>query len=61
MNVKTNDLLTLAAVNASGIVTAVVMNKKDVSAEFKYQNGDTNIPLSIPGRSIITLVDDSIY
>ncbi|MEC7729752.1 MAG: glycoside hydrolase family 30 beta sandwich domain-containing protein, partial [Candidatus Neomarinimicrobiota bacterium] len=58
---KTNDLLTLAAVNASGIVTAVVMNKKDVSAEFKYQNGDTNIPLSIPGRSIVTLIDDSIH
>jgi len=54
-------LLTLAAVNASGIVTAVVMNKKDVSAEFKYQNGDTNIPLSIPGRSIVTLIDDSIH
>ena len=58
---KTNDLLTLAAGNASGIVTAVVMNKKDVSAEFKYQNGDTNIPLSIPGRSIVTLIDDSIH
>ena len=58
---KTDDLLALAAVNTSGIVTAVVMNKKDVSAEFKYQNGDTNIPLSIPGRSIVTLVDDSIH
>ena len=58
---KTDDLLALAAVNTSGIITAVVMNKKDVSAEFKYQNGDTNIPLSIPGRSIITLVDDSIH
>ena len=58
---KTDDLLALAAVNTSGIVTAVVMNKKDVSAEFKYQNGDTNIPLSIPGRSIVTLIDDSIH
>ena len=58
---KTDDLLALAAVNTSGIITAVVMNKKDVSAEFKYQNGDTNIPLSIPGRSIVTLVDDSIH
>ena len=58
---KTDDLLALAAVNTSGIITAVVMNKKDVSAEFKYQNGDTNIPLSIPGRSIVTLIDDSIH
>tara|TARA_B100001123_G_C15299292_1_gene1020435 strand:+ start:817 stop:2178 length:1362 start_codon:yes stop_codon:yes gene_type:complete len=58
---KTDDLLTLAAIKTSGMVTTVIMNKKNVSAEFKYQNGDTIIPLSIPKRCIITVVDGSVH
>jgi len=58
---KTDDLLVLAAVNRSGTATTVVMNKKDVRIECTYQNGDTILPLSIPARSIVTLVDDSAH
>ena len=57
---KTDDLLALAAINASGLVTSIVMNKKDVSVKFNYQNCDTIIPLVIPGRSIVTLVENPI-
>ena len=54
---KTDKLLTLASINDKGIVTTIIMNKKDIQVDCTYMNGKNILPLSIPARSIVTLVN----
>ena len=54
---KTDNLLALASINDSGIVTTVVMNKKDTQADCTYLNGEGILHLCIPARSIVTLIN----
>ena len=54
---KTDKLLALASINDKGIVTTIIMNKKDTQADCTYMNGKNILPFSIPARSIVTLVN----
>ena len=53
----TDDLLALSGIDDSGKVKTIVMNKENSRKHFLYENGDNKISLSVPPRSIITLLD----
>jgi len=50
--------LALASINNSGSTTIVLMNKNNSKENFNYIEGDKNLNLSIPARSIVTLVSE---
>jgi glucosylceramidase len=54
---KTDNLLALASINDSGITSTIVMNKNNSQENCTYMNGKNILPLSIPARSIVTLVN----
>ena len=55
---ETKNLLALASINSSGSTTVVLMNKNNSKEDFNYIEGDKNLNLSIPARSIVTLVSE---
>lgn len=57
---KTDDLLALSAINSTGTTKTVIMNKNDSHVDFIYDNNGTVIPISLPSRSIITVIDNSV-
>ena len=54
---KTDNLLALASINNSGITTTIEMNKKNTQENCTYMNGEGILYLSIPARSIVTLIN----
>ena len=54
---KTDNLLSLASINDSGITTTIVMNKKNTQGNCTYMNGEVILDLCIPSRSIVTLIN----
>ena len=54
---STESLLALSAINKNNRVTSTIMNKEDKSVQFIYENGTDAKSLSIPPRSIITIVN----
>ncbi len=55
---ETKNLLALASINSSGSTTVVLMNKNNSKEDINYIEGDKNLNLSIPARSIVTLVSE---
>tara|TARA_Y100000590_G_C15737559_1_gene1019090 strand:+ start:3149 stop:4501 length:1353 start_codon:yes stop_codon:yes gene_type:complete len=55
---ETKNLLALASINSSGSTTVVIMNKNNSKEDFNYIEGDKNLNLSIPARSIVTLISE---
>jgi glucosylceramidase len=52
----TENLLVLAAINDTGSTTVVLMNKNSTRENCNYKDGNKNLSLSIPARSIVTMV-----
>jgi len=57
---KTDDLLALSAINSTGTTKTVIMNKNDSHVDFIYDNNGSDIPISLPSRSIVTVIDNSV-
>lgn len=55
---NTDGLLALSGINDSKKTTTIIMNKENKSVDFLYSHDKKNKPLSIPPRSIITLIDN---
>jgi|TARA_B110000438_G_scaffold33744_1_gene33336 glucosylceramidase len=55
---NTDGLLALSGINNSKKTTTIIMNKENKSVDFLYSHDKKNKPLSIPPRSIITLIDN---
>ena len=53
----TEELLALSSINKSEDIVTVIMNKHDSEIHFCYDNNLEIKPLSMPARSIITIVD----
>ncbi len=54
---STENLLALSAIDENQKVTSTIMNKEEKSMHFLYENGTNAKALSIPPRSIMTLVN----
>jgi len=54
---ETDNLLALSSVNDSGVTTTIVLNKENTQKSFTYKNEETALHLSIPPRSIATLIN----
>ncbi len=52
----TNNLFALAAINDTGNTTSIFMNKNSIPENCNFKNGNIDISLSIPARSIVTMV-----
>ena len=52
----TENLLVLAAINDTGSTTIIFMNKNSTPENCNYKDGNIDISLSIPARSIVTMV-----
>jgi len=56
---NTNDTIdVLSSINDQNIVKTVIQNKNESCVEVNYNKGNVNSVFSIPGRSIVTVVDD---
>ena len=56
---NTNDIVdVLSSINDQNIVNTVIQNKNESRVEINYYRGNVNSVFSIPGRSIVTVVDD---
>ena len=56
---NTNDIVdVLSSINDQDIVNTVIQNKNESRVEINYYRGNVNCVFSIPGRSIVTVVDD---
>ena len=56
---NTNDTIdVLSSINDQNIVNTVIQNKNESRVEINYYRGNVNSVFSIPGRSIVTVVDD---
>ncbi len=55
---KTENLLVLAAINDTGSTTLILMNKNSATENCNYKDGNIDISLSIPARSIVTMVSN---
>ena len=56
---NTNDTIdVLSSINDQNIVNTVIQNKNESCVEINYYRGNVNSVFSIPGRSIVTVVDD---
>ncbi len=54
---STENLLALSAIDENQKITSTIMNKEEKSMHFLYENGTNAKALSIPPRSIMTLVN----
>tara|TARA_B100002052_G_scaffold12528_1_gene10089 strand:+ start:709 stop:2052 length:1344 start_codon:yes stop_codon:yes gene_type:complete len=54
----TSQLLSLSGINKNGKLTTTIMNKKENSIPFLYDDGSEKKPYSVPPRSIITIIND---
>ena len=56
---NTNDIVdVLSSINDQNIVNTIIQNKNESRVEINYYRGNVNSVFSIPGRSIVTVVDD---
>ena len=56
---NTNDIIdVLSSINDQNIVNTVIQNKNESCVEINYNRDNMNSVFSIPGRSIVTVVDD---